>query len=160
MPEKDNNAEVVSTAETAPMFSPATLKGVLRHRKLLIVLIHIAAFTISLLMAFLLAFNMQLLRTWFMYQFPFLLILAIPIKLELFRRFKQYQGWWQYVGISDLIGIVKASLASALVLMVIWYGYALAGPEFMLKPLDDKIGSEIAQLEKSIEITEYTNKRT
>lgn len=156
MAEKDNNAEVASTAETAPMFSSATLKGVLRHRKLLIVLIHIAAFTVSLLMAFLLAFNMQLLRAWFMYQFPFLLIFAIPIKLELFRRFKQYQGWWQYVGISDLIGIVKASLASALVLMVIWYGYAIAGPEFILKPLDEKIGNEISHLEESIEISEDT----
>ncbi len=160
MPGKDNNAGGTSIAKIASALSSTALGKILRHRKLLIVLVHTAAFTVSLFLAFVLAFNMQLLRAWFMYQFPFLLIIAIPIKLEMFRRFKQYQGWWQYVGISDLIGIVKASLASAVVLMAIWYGYALAGPESILKPLDEKIGSEIAQLEESIEISEDTIHRT
>ena len=104
MPEKDSDAKFAPIAKAASALSSEALSKVLRHRKLLIVLVHIAAFSVSLFLAFVLAFNMQLLRAWFIYQFPFLLAIAIPIKLEMFRRFKQYQGWWQYVGISDLIG--------------------------------------------------------
>ena len=46
----------------------------------------------------------------------------LPLKLIIFTFFKQYQGWWRYVGISDLIGIVRASLISTIVIVALWFG--------------------------------------
>jgi FlaA1/EpsC-like NDP-sugar epimerase len=44
----------------------------------------------------------------------------IIIKLLVFGFFKQYRGWWRYVGISDLLGILRASLVSTLIIVVLW----------------------------------------
>jgi FlaA1/EpsC-like NDP-sugar epimerase len=153
----DNNTDqkVAGGTDVAPV-EDAAINKLLRHRKVLIVAAHVGAFTVSLLFAFLLSFNMQLLRKWFVYQLPFVLIFSLPVKLEMFRRFKQYQGWWQYVGISDLIDIVKAALASTIVMMCIWFGYAAFGPESILKPLDEKVTSNIIALEKAIDTDENT----
>ena len=80
--------EVSTTAQQG-----ISLKGILRYRKALIILAHLACFCGALLLAFLFAFDMQLLRKWAIYQFPILLCLSIPIKLIVFAWFKQYQGW-------------------------------------------------------------------
>lgn len=98
----------------------ALMQKVLQYRKMLILSVHVVVFVGALLLAFLFAFNMSLDRTWFMGPFLFLLPFAIPIKVIVFGRFGQYQGWWRYVGISDLILIAKASLLSTIVLMVFW----------------------------------------
>ncbi len=45
----------------------------------------------------------------------------LVVKLSVFGLFKQYRGWWRYVGISDLIGIVHASLTSTLIIVAIWF---------------------------------------
>ena len=55
------------------------------------------------------------------YPFPILLAVAVPIKLIVFGWFRQYQGWWRYVGISDLMDIAKGAVVSAILLMVLWY---------------------------------------
>jgi FlaA1/EpsC-like NDP-sugar epimerase len=97
---------------------PAAL---LAFRKPLIILTHLIAFAASLMLSFLLANNMQLRRTWLVEQYPLLLVFFIIIKLPVFGLFKQYRGWWRYVGISDLIGILRASLASTLIIVILWY---------------------------------------
>ncbi len=100
----------------------------LTFRKPLIVLAHIAAFAASLMGSFLVASNMQFRREWLVEQYPFLLLLSLAIKLPVFGLFKQYRGWWQYVGISDLLGILRASLVSTLIIVAIWFAVILQIP--------------------------------
>jgi FlaA1/EpsC-like NDP-sugar epimerase len=100
---------------TAP---PAVL---LRFRKPLIVLTHIFAFAASLMLSFLVIHNMQFKRAWFVDIYPTLVLFMLIVKLPVFGLFKQYRGWWRYVGISDLISIVHASLTSTLIIVIIWF---------------------------------------
>jgi FlaA1/EpsC-like NDP-sugar epimerase len=113
--EKHNDAEM----------APA---GILRFRKQIIMLAHIIAFAISLMISFLLVSNMQFRSEWFVRQYPKLLLCFIVIKLLVFGCFKQYQGWWRFVSISDLLAIVKASLVSVFVLVVLWFSLLSAEP--------------------------------
>jgi len=100
----------------------------LRFRRQIIMLAHIVAFAASLMMAFLLVNNMQFTPDWFVQQYPKLLLCFLIIKILVFAYFKQFQGWWRYVGISDLLAIVKASLVSTLILVVLWFGLLSAEP--------------------------------
>ncbi|MFH1884357.1 MAG: nucleoside-diphosphate sugar epimerase/dehydratase [Planctomycetota bacterium] len=49
-----------------------------------------------------------------------LLLFFLVVKLPVFGLFKQYRGWWRYVGISDLRGILQASVISTLIIVVLW----------------------------------------
>ena len=100
----------------------------LRFRKQIIMFAHIAVFAASLMMAFLLVNNMQFSPDWLIQQYPKLLLCFILIKILVFAYFKQFQGWWRFVGISDLLAIVKASLVSTLILVVLWFGLLSAEP--------------------------------
>jgi FlaA1/EpsC-like NDP-sugar epimerase len=68
---------------------------------------------------------MQFRRDWLLEQYPLLVLFFIVIKLVVFALFKQYRGWWRYVGISDLLGILKASLVSSAIIVVLWFTVAL-----------------------------------
>ncbi|MHC4394895.1 MAG: polysaccharide biosynthesis protein [Planctomycetota bacterium] len=107
---EDQNSQEVSTP-------PGIL---LTLRRPLIILVHIIVFAASLMLAFLLANNMQFRSAWLINQYPFLLLAFAVIKLVIFGLFKQYRGWWRYVGISDLIGILRASLVSTVLLVILW----------------------------------------
>ncbi|OQA03009.1 MAG: UDP-N-acetyl-alpha-D-glucosamine C6 dehydratase [Planctomycetes bacterium ADurb.Bin401] len=103
--------------------------GVLLHfRKQYIILAHIIMFSLSLLMAFFFVNNMQYNPEWFWMQFLKLLPFFVIVKLLTFGIFRQYQGWWRYVGITDLLAIVKASLISTLIIVVLWFGLLAAEP--------------------------------
>ncbi|MEN6334868.1 MAG: hypothetical protein ABFE01_11450, partial [Phycisphaerales bacterium] len=109
--------------------SPLSPAGfVLTFRKPLIVLAHILAFAASLMLSFLVANNMQFRQEWFVVQYPFLLLLTLLVKLPVFGIFKQYRGWWRYVSISDLLGILRASLVSTLIIVAIWFIVILQVP--------------------------------
>jgi len=96
---------------------PAVL---LRFRKPLIVLAHIVVFAASLFLSFLLVNNMQLKQSW-LNVYPPLLLFVLIIKLSIFGLFKQYRGWWRYVGISDLTSIMRASLVSTFIIVALWF---------------------------------------
>jgi FlaA1/EpsC-like NDP-sugar epimerase len=85
----------------------------------LIVLAHVAAFATSLMLSFLVVQNMQFRREW-LELYPTLLLFFLLVKLPVFAAFKQYRGWWRYVGISDLHGIVRASLISTCIIVALW----------------------------------------
>ena len=121
--------------------------GILRYRKSLIVLAHLGCFFGALLLAFLFAFDMQLLRKWAIYQFPILLCVAIPVKLIVFARFKQYQGWWRYVGLGDLLQIAKASLLSTIILIGLWYCYGIYGKNMIPESAISKLNQTMDQLQ-------------
>ncbi len=118
MPDSGKDKE---TENSGSKYSPLSVEGLLRYRILLIIFVHLASFAIALMLSFLLAGNMQLRRSWLQYQYPVMLLLILPIKLVVFAFFKQYRGWWKYVGISDLIGIVRAALTSTIIIVSIWY---------------------------------------
>ncbi|OHB64247.1 MAG: hypothetical protein A2Y77_07205, partial [Planctomycetes bacterium RBG_13_62_9] len=113
------------TAPSSVLCHPGLL---LTFRKPLIILAHIAAFAASLMFSFLVASNMQFRRDWLVEQYPFLLLLSLAIKLPVFGAFKQYRGWWRYVSISDLLGILRAALVSTLILVAVWFVVILQVP--------------------------------
>jgi FlaA1/EpsC-like NDP-sugar epimerase len=118
MPDLNADTQPKSKSQKPSKLSMPT-EVLLRYRKFLIVFAHIVAFTVSLMLSFLVANNMQFGR-WLIDQYPFLLFFFIIIKLVVFGLFKQYSGWWRYVGISDLIGILRASLVSTLIIVALW----------------------------------------
>ncbi|UCE50517.1 MAG: polysaccharide biosynthesis protein [Phycisphaerales bacterium] len=94
--------------------------ALLRYRRPLIVLAHVIAFAASLLLSFLVVQNMQFRSEW-LEIYPGLLMFFLLVKLPVFGLFKQYRGWWRYVGISDLRGILLASLTSTSIIVVVWF---------------------------------------
>jgi len=100
----------------------------LTFRKPLVILAHILAFAASLMLSFLVANSMQFRREWLVEQYPFLLLFCLAVKLPVFGFFQQYRGWWRYVSISDLLGILRASLASTLIIVVVWFAVMLHVP--------------------------------
>ncbi|MFC1738020.1 polysaccharide biosynthesis protein [Planctomycetota bacterium] len=100
----------------------------LRFRRALIILVHIIVFALSLMFSFLLLKNMQFRTEWLTKQYPILLSFIIIIKLIVFGICRQYRGWWRYVGISDLIAILRASLISTLIIVALWFFLVLQIP--------------------------------
>ena len=114
-----------SRNEASPEASTHAASLLLAARKPLIILAHIGAFATSLLFAFLVANNMQFSRNWLAEQLPFFLLFFLAIKLPVFGLFGQYRGWWRYVSISDLLGILRAALVSTLIIVTIWFAVML-----------------------------------
>jgi len=125
-PHAETHAQPAEGGRSGRAPSPAGF--LLTFRKPLIMLAHIAAFAASLMFSFLVTNNMQFRRDWIVRQYPFLLLLALGIKLPVFGAFKQYRGWWRYVSISDLLGILRASLVSTLILVALWFIVILQVP--------------------------------
>jgi len=124
MPDSKTNTQPKDgTQYQSELSSPPAV--LLTFRRPLIILAHIAAFAVALMLSFLLANNMQFRSSWLVDQYPPLLLLFIIVKLVVFGVFKQYRGWWRYVGISDLTGILRASLISTLIIVVLWFAIIL-----------------------------------
>jgi len=120
MPELNSDTQQDNTGPGAEQLAhPPT--ALLRFRKPLIILSHLIAFAASLLLSFLVASNMEVKQEWLLEQFPPLLVFFLLVKLPVFALFKQYRGWWRYVGISDLVGILRASLISTLIIVGLWF---------------------------------------
>ncbi|MHC4292704.1 MAG: polysaccharide biosynthesis protein [Planctomycetota bacterium] len=73
--------------------------------------------------SFLLLNNMRFVTEsrWLAQQYPLLLLFFAIIKFFVFGFCKQYRGWWRYVGISDLVAILRASLISTFIIVVVWF---------------------------------------
>ena len=120
MPETSINTQFDNMNHHPPELVTAPPTALLRFRRPLIVLAHIIAFAISLVLSFLVVNNMQFRREW-LEVYPALLLFFLIVKLPIFGLFQQYRGWWRYVGISDLRGILLASLTSTSVIVVVWF---------------------------------------
>ncbi|MDO8303883.1 MAG: hypothetical protein Q7T18_11635, partial [Sedimentisphaerales bacterium] len=110
------------TENTANERSSSPVDDLLKYRKSIIIGAHIAVFSVSLMLSFLLITNMQFQADWLVYQYPQLLVAFLFVKMTVFGLFKKFRGWWRYVGISDLINIGKAALVSTIVIVVLWVG--------------------------------------
>jgi FlaA1/EpsC-like NDP-sugar epimerase len=118
MPDTNEDTQLKNKNQNAP--EPSILPTLMQYRRPLIVFAHIVAFAASLMLSFLVANNMQFRSDWLIDQYTPLLFFFIIIKLAVFGFFKQYRGWWRYVGISDLLGILRASLVSTLIIVALW----------------------------------------
>ena len=127
MPDSTTNSGTSQTKQPSYQIPGTPPSILLTLRKPLVVLAHIIAFALSLAFSFLVANNMQFRRDWLVEQYPLLLAFFLVVKLPVFGLFKQYRGWWRYVGISDLLGILRASLVSTLAIVSLWFGAVYIG---------------------------------
>ncbi len=156
-----------SETEMQPENQTSLQRYILRYRKILIIFSHIGSFFIAMAMAFTLAFAYgdYSSRRRLVFQFPLLFACALPIKLILFRYFGQFRGWWRYVGLMDMLLIVKASLASLMLLILFWYGYVyyahkIISPSF-IQGVENKLNLYISLRDGSViseEQREYAKK--
>ena len=128
MPDNSPEPKVATEAPAADGGFVSVGSFLLTVRRPLVILAHVLAFAASLLFSFLVANNMQFQRSWLIEQYPSLLLFFLAIKLPVFGLFKQYSGWWRYVGISDLLGIVRAALISTLIIVAVWFAAILQIP--------------------------------
>ena len=93
---------------------------ILKYRKVVIVLSQVALLTLAYYFSFLLRFDFRLNE---MFEAVFLqtLPMALGIKLLTFFYFRLFRGWWRYVGMSDLLDIIKAALVSSVLLYGVVY---------------------------------------
>jgi FlaA1/EpsC-like NDP-sugar epimerase len=75
--------------------------------------IYAGMFFLSLLGAFALAYNFHRIGEWFYDLFLPMAALAIPIKTVVFWRLRLYRGTWRYVGLQDMLSVVRASHISS-----------------------------------------------
>jgi FlaA1/EpsC-like NDP-sugar epimerase len=108
------------TIKRTRIFPALPPEPLLRFRKPLIILTHTFVFAASLMLSFLLIHNMKFKEAW-LNLYPPLILFFLIIKLPVFGLFKQYRGWWRYVGISDLLGIARASLTSTIIIIIVWF---------------------------------------
>jgi FlaA1/EpsC-like NDP-sugar epimerase len=120
MPETNTNIQPDNKDQNLPEFTTPLPALLLRFRRSMIVLAHIVAFACSLILSFLVVQNMQFRKEW-LELYPAILMFFLLVKLPVFGLFKQYRGWWRYVGISDLLGIFGASLVSTFIIVVLWF---------------------------------------
>ncbi len=120
MSETNTNIQPNNKDKDLPEFSTPSPALLLRVRRPMIVLAHIIAFASSLMLSFLVVQEMRFGADW-LELYPALLMFFLIIKLPVFGLFKQYRGWWRYVGISDLLGIFGASLVSTFIIVVLWF---------------------------------------
>jgi FlaA1/EpsC-like NDP-sugar epimerase len=121
MPETNTNTQLNNKNQNLPEPSTPPPPMLLRFRRPLITLAHIIAFAASLMLSFLIVHKMQFERPGWVDVYPTLLLFFLIVKLPVFGLFKQYRGWWRYVGIFDLFGILGASFVSTLIIVSLWF---------------------------------------
>ena len=97
----------------------------LRYRVWLLALGHLAVFSLAYWLAFGLRFDFQIptsMRTRLMASLPTVAL----VKMIVFYFMGHYHGWWRYVTFSDLASLLRASLLSLLILVLINH-YVFAG---------------------------------
>ena len=100
-----------------------------RHRTPVSIGLHVALFALSLLAAFALAYNFRWTITGAYGRVPFwpvdlylpLLALVLPVKLLVFHFTRQFRGSWRYVGLRDLLGMIKASYISGFLYVLVYF---------------------------------------
>ena len=125
MPETNTNTQLNFKNQNLLKSSTHPPTMLLRFRRGMIILAHIIAFACSLMLSFLVVHKMQFSppnpnEKWLHLYLPLLLFFLV-VKLTVFGLFKQYRGWWRYVGISDLRDIFRASLISTFIIVLLWF---------------------------------------
>jgi len=88
---------------------------IVKYRKIPIILFQAILLALTYYAGFLLRFEFNIVepyRSVFVQTLP----MALIIKLVVFSVFGLFRGWWRYVGMSDLLDIIKAAFSSAVLL--------------------------------------------
>jgi len=93
---------------------------IVKYRKILILLSQTALFACTYYLGFLLRFDFVV-ADHFQSVFISTLPLVLIIKFATFYYFRLFRGWWRYVGMSDLLDIIKASFLSAVLISIAVY---------------------------------------
>ncbi len=100
---------------------------ILKYRKVVIFISQIVLLTLAYYFSFLLRFDFQL-GVAFQAVFLQTLPIALGVKLLTFFYFRLFRGWWRYVGMSDLLDIIKAALTSSVLFFgVVYFTRGLIG---------------------------------
>ncbi|MCH7993862.1 MAG: polysaccharide biosynthesis protein [Planctomycetes bacterium] len=91
------------------------------NRMSLVVVAHAVLFAFALFSAFELAYNFKRMGGWLTELYLPLLALAMPIKLVVFHYTGQYRGSWRYVGLSDLMGVIRSSLMATFLFLTAYF---------------------------------------
>ncbi len=100
------------TESSHPTPETTTRVPFLRYRKFVIALFQAALLSTTYYCSFLLRLDFSVAnphRKAFLLTLPIVLLVKLPV----FYRFRLFSGWWRYVGMSDLLDIVKATAVSA-----------------------------------------------
>lgn len=92
-----------------------------RHRGLISAGLHAALFAMALFCAFGLYFNFKNLYLWFQPFYLPLLPIVVVIKMAVFGWQKLFRGSWRYVGMRDMLAVVKATNVSTFGFVVVFY---------------------------------------
>ncbi len=106
-------------------------RGVLRHRNALVFLSHLILFAFAWFLALGLLYNFKGFSFWFQPFFLPLLPLVVAIKTLVFWRMKLFRGSWRYVGMRDLLSVVKASYISTFIFVVAFFAIKQVSPGFL-----------------------------
>ncbi len=89
----------------------------IRFRLVVMVAVHLVAFTLACLLAFLVRLDFDATRVFDEYgdSIVWCLPIFVSTKLAAFVLFRQLSGWWRYVSLNDLVSTVKATLLATLV---------------------------------------------
>ncbi len=100
--------------------NPAATKGTSRtqFRFLRNLLVHAILFSISLFISFLLNYNFQIRKEWFLQIFLHWLVVVLAVKLIVFGLMGQMRCWWRYVGVVDLFVITNGAFFSTIILVL------------------------------------------
>lgn len=93
----------------------------LRHRRKLVVSSQLLLVVLSYIFSFLLRFDFDLTSNnyWPLSTMLMTLPLILALRAVAFYIFDLYRGWWRYVGMDDLLGIIKAVSVSSVLFVVL-----------------------------------------
>src|SRR5262249_32637482 len=90
---------------------------ILRYRRLLIATCHLVMVASSLVIAFLLRFDLSLPQDQTTLLLRALLI-AMPVKMLVFSLGRLHRGWWRFVGVVDLLRILLFNFIASVIFTV------------------------------------------
>lgn len=103
----------VSTIASRAHFPWPRVEPIVRYRRIIIIGLHVALIPVGYGMAFLLRFEWPIPETYVGVFWTTLPLLAV-LRLGVFAIFRLYNGWWRYVGMYDVIALLKAVSLSSL----------------------------------------------
>jgi FlaA1/EpsC-like NDP-sugar epimerase len=100
----------------------AEITDTLLFRQGKIILAHVVLFTAALFLSFVFMNKMRIDSSWFPSPFLPWLGVTLFVKLIVFGKLHQFQGWWRYASVSDLFSIMVGANISAVILVCIYFG--------------------------------------
>ncbi len=101
---------------------PIKPQGILRYRGVLSFFVHLALFVLAFFGSLGLYFNFRVFDVWFRPFFLPLLPIVVTIKMVVFARMQLFKGSWRYVGMRDLLSVVKATHLSTFGFVLVYFG--------------------------------------